>query len=124
MNEIIERTLSEQIVDASPEHISVVGRDYCYKQVNFSYEIVHSVSRENIIGRSVADFLGTEIFESLIKAKLDKCFAGETIHFNAWFEFKNAGRRYMNVNYVPLKNSNGYEIILNDFYKHVFPNFI
>ena len=44
LNEIIELTLSEQIIDASPEHISVVGRDLCYKQVNFSYEMAHGIS--------------------------------------------------------------------------------
>jgi PAS domain S-box-containing protein len=36
-----------------------------------------------------------------VKANLDKCFAGESVNYRAWFDFKASGRRFMNVIYYP-----------------------
>ena len=51
----------------------------------------------------VADFFGVEFFEQKIQPFLDRCFAGESVRFEDWFD--NAlGRRYSAVSYSPLRS--------------------
>jgi len=54
-----------------------------------------------MVGMHVADLLGAEFFEQRVQPFLDRCFAGESVRFEDWFE--NAlGRRYSAVSYSPL----------------------
>ena len=36
---------------------------------------------DQVIGRNIADIVGEEIFESIIKPNLGRCFEGETVEF-------------------------------------------
>jgi C4-dicarboxylate-specific signal transduction histidine kinase len=56
-----------------------------------------------MVGMHVADLLGAEFFEQRIRPFLDRCFAGESVRFEDWFD--NAlGRRYSAVSYSPLRS--------------------
>ena len=97
----------ERIVTSASDHVSMLDRNYVYQIVNDTYLKVHGRSREEIVGHSVAELLGQDVFETLIKPKLDRCLAGETVSFQAWFDFAAAGRRYMDVSYSPYLDSDG-----------------
>lgn len=99
--------LSDRIMNASPEHISVVGADHIYRRVNHSYEVAHGCSMSELVGRHVKDVLGERVYRELVKPKLDRAFLGEQVQYGAWFDFNGSGRRYMMVNYLPLWNSHG-----------------
>lgn len=90
----------ERIIAAAPDHISIVSRDYEYLIVNDAYLKCHGKTRDEIVGHKVSAILGGQVFDQVVKDNLDRCFAGETVNYRAWFDFA-AGRRFMNVIYYP-----------------------
>ncbi len=91
----------EQILSTTSDHISILGCDYRYQAVSHSYLEAHRQSKEQIVGHTVAELLGQDTFERLVKPNLDRCFTGEIVNYQAWFEFAGCGRRYMDVTYFP-----------------------
>ena len=57
---------------------------------------------EDILGRSVAELLGRETFESLVKGHLDRCLSGEVVNYQDWFDFPAVGSRFLDVFYYPV----------------------
>ncbi|MEO5345219.1 MAG: response regulator [Magnetococcus sp. YQC-9] len=88
------------IVAASRDHMSFVGHDYVYRAVNPAYLQAHGLQRHEIEGHSIADLLGEETFHR-IRGLLDRCLQGETINYQAWFDFAVNGRCWMDVCYYP-----------------------
>lgn len=97
----------EHIISATSDNMSFLDRNYIYLAVNDAYLKLHQKTRIEIVGHSVADLLGADVFEQLVKEKLDRCFAGEEIHYQAWFDFSGSGRRYMDVAYYPYAKADG-----------------
>lgn len=95
--------LTKQVFDVSPDHISVVSQEYRYQKVNPAYEKAHGITLEKIEGLHVADLLGEEVFQQVVKPRLDQCLAGEEVTYESWFSFKNNQSHYMVVTYSPLK---------------------
>ena len=104
-NEALHRY--EQIIQSTGDHMSILDRDYIYREVNWAYLQCHQKKREDIVGFSVADLLGTDVFEQQVKEKLDLCLAGEEVHYQRWFEFPEIGRRYMDIAYYPYTGAGG-----------------
>src|SRR5690606_35504748 len=75
--------------------------------VNKTYLATHGRDESEIVGHGVAELFGQAVFEGLIREKLDRCFAGEVVRYQSWFEFKTRGRRYMNVTYSPHRDQDG-----------------
>jgi len=94
--------LTDLLFMTSPDHISIVGRDYRYRRINATYLTVHQKSSQEILSMSVSDLLGKEVFHQTVKPMIDQCFQGKEIHYEAWFTFANDHRRYMAVSHFPL----------------------
>lgn len=92
----------EVIVSTSSDLLSLIDKNYHYRVVNQAYLDFHQKTREEIIGHSVADLLGNDVFQAGVKVHLDSCLAGEHVHYQSWFEFPGAGRRFMDVYYFPV----------------------
>ncbi|MDP2833127.1 MAG: PAS domain S-box protein [Pseudomonadota bacterium] len=99
--------LYERMVSCMPDHLSVLGRDYRYLAVNDTYLQHHGLAREAIVGHSVADLLGKALFDTRVKEKLDRCLAGERVHYSDWFDFPATGRRFVDVTYTPYQDDDG-----------------
>ncbi|MFQ5661462.1 MAG: PAS domain S-box protein [Gammaproteobacteria bacterium] len=97
----------EHIISATGDQLSFIDRDYIYQAVNEAYLTYHQKERQEIVGHSSKDILGAAIFNQYAKQKLDRCFAGETIHYQEWFNFPRAGRRYMDIAYYPYVETDG-----------------
>ncbi|OQX63771.1 MAG: hypothetical protein B5M51_04715, partial [Anaerolinea sp. 4484_236] len=95
------------IVSTTNDHMSFLDRNYIYQAVNKAYLQAHQKDSQEIVGHSVANLLGVEVFEKKVKNNLDRCLAGEEIHYQAWFDFPALGRRYMSVSYYPFTDSRG-----------------
>ena len=91
----------EFIINAVNEYMTLIDRNYVYEAVNRAY--LKSVDRqaEDIVGRTVAELWGEEVFSRNIKGNLDRCFAGEVVHYETEFEFHGQGRNYYEVTYFP-----------------------
>ncbi len=97
----------ERAVLSSPNLISIVNREYTYVLVNDTYLRYHSRRREDIEGHRIADVMGNDAFLRYVKPHLDRCFAGETISYEAWFQMAGMGRRCMAVTYYPSQERDG-----------------
>jgi len=91
----------ERIVSATIDAISLVDRQYHYQIVNQTYLDWNDKSYSEVVGHSVIDLVGQEVFETTIQPYLDRCFAGETIQYSEWFEYSSLGRQFVSVTYSP-----------------------
>ena len=75
--------------------------------MNKAYLKAYGKKEAEIVKHSVADLLGQEVFDQVIKPHLDHAFAGKTSHYENWFEYPRIGRRYMEVSYYPYRDNTG-----------------
>jgi PAS domain S-box-containing protein len=104
--EIAERTQAEyltgQVFEYSPDAVLIIGTDYRYRRVNPVHAWNWGRPADSMIGMHVVDLVGEAFFEQRIQPFLDRCFLGETVRFEDWFD--NArGHRFVTVSYSPLR---------------------
>lgn len=97
----------EQIFSKSRNPMSLLDRNYTYLAVSGAYSKFHKMKAENIVGMTVAELIGEEAFRTTIKNHLDRCLAGENIYYQAWFEYPETGRRFIDVSYFPVSDTSG-----------------
>ncbi len=93
----------EHIISSTNDLMSFVDHNYIYRSVNDAYLKAHAKERADIVGHSVAQLMGTEYFNNIAKAYLDRCFTGEHVQYQSWIEYTGIGRRYMDVTYHPFQ---------------------
>ena len=110
-HDITERKKTEEallqfkkIVESTSGHMAFIDTNYVYLEVNNSYLKAHKKKREEIVGHTIAELMGNEVFKSTIKEKIDACISGKTVKYGDWFDFAGTGRRYMEVSYYPYYN--------------------
>jgi len=96
----------KKIVESTSGHMSFIDINYIYLEVNNSYIQAHKKKREEIVGHSIAELMGVEVFENVIKDKFDACLTGEIVRYENWFDFAESGKRYMDVCYYPYFDEN------------------
>src|SRR5580698_4847418 len=106
-SEIAERSqaqyLTGQVFECSPDAILIIGTDYRYKRVNPVHERNWGRPAESMVGMHMAELVGQEFFEQRLRPFLDRCFAGENVKFDDWFD--NArGHRFIAATYSPLRS--------------------
>lgn len=97
----------EFIVNNSKEFMTLVSRNYVYEAVNESYCKALGKTREQIVGKTVADMWGEGVYLEKIKETFDKSFSGKEVQFQGWLTYATLGQRYMHVTYYPYRNSAG-----------------
>jgi PAS domain S-box-containing protein len=55
----------------------------------------------------LSDFLGKEIFENVVKGKLDECFKGKVVNYELNITYPDLGLREMQITYIPIEVSGG-----------------
>ena len=106
--EIVEHNQAEyltgQVFESSPDAVLIIGKDYRYKRINPVHERNWGMPAGSMIGMHMAELMGVEFFENRIRPFLDRCFAGENVRFEDWFD--NAlGHRFLAVSYSPLRSA-------------------
>ena len=97
----------EAILFGSRDIMSFVDSEYVYRAVNQEYLRAYRCAREEIVGRTVSEIMGAEVFGALVKDKLDRCLAGEEVSYCAWFEHPGLGRTFREVVYRPFREQDG-----------------
>src|SRR5512139_2826772 len=87
--------------------VSIINRDYIYEKVNKPFCSAHKGTAGSIIGKSLTDVWGKQTFKERIKNKLDLCFKGRTVRYEASFNTPKTGKRYYEVVFRPIKAENG-----------------
>jgi signal transduction histidine kinase len=101
-----EKDIFDQVINHSRSMISIINRDYVYEKVNSTFCKEHQILGDSVVGRSLADVWGDETFRSHIKNKIDLCFSGETVSYEASFNTPRSGQRYYEVVFRPLNPDN------------------
>ncbi|MCE5250448.1 PAS domain-containing protein [bacterium] len=99
--------LNRRVLDESPDLIAIVGKEYLYYYVNPAYVSIHKRTVNDFIGHHVREFLGEDIFTTVVGPNMEKCMNGEDVRYEAWFEFEQSGIYFMDVRYLPLHNTSG-----------------
>ena len=97
----------EYIVSASKDLLALINRDYVYEAASASFLQAHKRSAEEVIGKSISEILGEDLFKEVIRPQLEKGFAGQTVRFQQQIEFPETGRRTMDVAYFPRYDKTG-----------------
>ncbi|WP_272062257.1 PAS domain S-box protein [Oscillatoria sp. CS-180] len=95
----------ERILSISSDGISLVDCNYIYQFVNDTYLRYNNKRREEIEGCSVSELLGKKVFLETVKPRLDACFSGETVQYEAWFNFAAIGQQFVRVTYSPYREA-------------------
>jgi PAS domain S-box-containing protein len=108
-----DKEISDHIINSSRSMISIINRNYVYEKVNSTFCNAHGVVPEIIIGKSLGEVWGKEIFENIIKINIDVCFSGKTVRYEATFSTPQNGERFFEVVFRPLPyKTNGISFIL------------
>lgn len=97
----------ERIVSSTPDGIALVDRTYTYRLVNQTYLSANQKQREEIVGHTVSELMGDEIFQAVVQPQFDRCLAGETIQYETWFDYPDGEQRFVSVTYAPYVEGDG-----------------
>jgi diguanylate cyclase (GGDEF)-like protein/PAS domain S-box-containing protein len=97
----------EQIISSTADLMAFVDQSCVYQAVNDAFLRAYDFAREDIVGKSMYDIHGEEVFEARLKEALDRCLAGTEAHYQAWFDFPATGRRFMDVAFYPYHDGMG-----------------
>jgi PAS domain S-box-containing protein len=96
-----------KVIESSQDMIAVVDQYYRYVSVNAGFLEYRRMNREQVVGKSIAEVLGKDVFEKNIKKKLDECFRGEVVRYQMKHLYPELGERRLLVSYFPIESSEG-----------------
>ena len=102
-----ENTIAQykHIIESTDNPVGLVDRSYIYRYVNNPYCQALNKPIYDIIGRSVPELFGRNFFETVMKEHYKRCFAGEIVAYQTWFDFPGWGKRFMDVRYYPFREA-------------------
>lgn len=112
--DITQRQLREEVLQQyknifslTDDLVTYVDKNYIYQLVNASFCKSYNKKCDEIVGMSVPELIGEELFHQVVKPAADRCLSGETVHFRRWIDHLPTGRRYRDINYTPYLSSTG-----------------
>src|ERR1700757_1500389 len=97
----------EEAVEGAEEMIAVIDRQYRFLLANRQYFKMRNLTREQVVGHFITEVLSKEIFETVIKPKLDECFQGNVVRYETKFPYPAVGERDLLLSYFPIQGVNG-----------------
>src|SRR5271157_6302574 len=97
----------ERVVENLEEMIAVVNREYRYVIVNPAFLSYRGMTKEQVVGRLVAEVLNPELYETVIKEKLDECFRGKVVNYELRIKYPEMGERDLSITYLPVEGPTG-----------------
>ncbi len=91
----------ERIVSATTDAISLVDRNYIYQVVNQTYVKWYKKSQDEIVGHSVSELLPMNIYETMVKPRLDQCLAGQVVQYEMLADYLTPNPQFLSVTYNP-----------------------
>jgi two-component system, cell cycle sensor histidine kinase and response regulator CckA len=97
----------ERVVESLDDMVVVVDREDRYVIANRAYLEHRGMTREQVIGHLVAETIGKEFFETVVREKADLCFQGNVVEFEMKYKDPKRGERTIFVSYFPIEGSGG-----------------
>jgi PAS domain S-box-containing protein len=95
----------KRIVESTSNPIGLVDWNFIYRFVNEPYCQALKKSANEIIGHPVPELPGRNVFETVMERQYNRCFAGENVDYQEWFDLPGWGRRYLGVRYYPFRKA-------------------
>jgi PAS domain-containing protein len=102
------RMLNDTLLDSLPDRVIVVTRDYRYLYSNAANGDYLNTKPIDLIGHHIMEYIGAERFEKRTKAKLDACFAGETVDYVCRRDMAEEGDMALRCRMTPVRDEKGY----------------
>ena len=93
--------LYERMVNATEDNMVLIDRNYRYQVSNHAHQVYHGKSRDEILGRSVAELVGQALFDRVLKSSLDQALAGQPVHQVVWVPRPRHPSQYVSLNWSP-----------------------
>ena len=97
----------ERAIEGLDEMILVVDRDYRYLIANRAFLKYLGRKRKDLLGHTVAEIIGPELFEKTVKVRLEESFGGEVVHYEMAYLHPLRGNRELRVTYFPIGGAKG-----------------
>jgi PAS domain S-box-containing protein len=97
----------EEAVEGAEDMIGVIDRQYRFLLANRQYLKMQNLTREQVVGHFITEVLSKELFETVIKPKLDECFQGKVVRYEMKFSYPTVGERDLLLSYFPIEGVNG-----------------
>src|ERR1017187_9843068 len=112
--EIVERRSAQEahakseerfrvIADSLPEPLADIAPDEHHRFANAAFEQWWGLTSEQIKGRSVRDVTGEEVYGT-IQPYIQKALLGQSASFEGYLSYEKAGRRYVQIDFVPRRD--------------------
>ena len=95
----------ERIISNTKDGIALMNCYYIYQVANQGYLSWCNKSAHEVIGNSVRNILGQDLFDNFIQPRLEQCLAGETIQYERWFDYPNLVPQFLSVTYTPYRDA-------------------
>lgn len=89
------------IISASSEYLALIDRQYTYQAISAAYADQLCQTPGDVIGCSVSQIMGPEVFDRILKPLADRCLAGEKVSLQFWHNFAGDKRRLLDIVYTP-----------------------
>ncbi|MCC5806130.1 MAG: PAS domain S-box protein [Opitutales bacterium] len=114
IRDLTQRKLAEakirlfaRMVETIPHPMAYINCEYRYEVVNPAYASCFGAVPEDMVGKTIPDFFGADVFESEIKPRADRALSGEDVRFEAAFQFPAYGLRWTLRSYFPYTDETG-----------------
>jgi len=97
----------EKVVESLHKMVVVVDRNYRYLIANRAFLQYGGKTKEDVVGRHVAEVMGLEVFRDTIKKHLDDCFSGKFIQYEMTYRYPKLGERQLLIEYLPIQGPGG-----------------
>lgn len=101
--QLAEKTLQKfaHIVSRSKDYLALIDRNYTYQAISKAYAHTLKRDRNDIIGKTVLEIFGPELFNKIIKPMADRCLGGKNTRFQIWLPFARDDRKLLDIEYTP-----------------------
>ena len=115
---LLQTSTLQSVTEALPAMVAVIGADDRYRFVNTAFERWAGLPRDRVLGRSVAEVIGTAA-HAVRAPWIARVLAGETVNF----ETSDPGRRVrdLSIAYIPLRSEgvvDGDVVVAQDITQH------
>ncbi|WP_067561516.1 sensor domain-containing protein [Halofilum ochraceum] len=97
----------QQLIESSSDLFSVIDADYRYTFCNEAYAALYEKRPEDVIGKSVADMVGFDFFDTRVRPYIDRCLAGEPQRIEVERNYQHLGTRQLLIRSYPIPAPDG-----------------
>ncbi|HVY24071.1 MAG TPA: ATP-binding protein [Steroidobacteraceae bacterium] len=86
---------------------SYIDRNYVYHYVNQTWLDYWQMQRARVEGSTAMDVWGDDVFNEIVKPRIDTALSGELIEYQSTLNFPLRGKRHVDMAYIPARDATG-----------------